>query len=101
PSAPAPGLVIAAVPRREDARDVLVARDGLTLGELPQGSRIGTGSPRRTAQINALGLGVEVVGIRGNVDTRLGKVASGDIDAVVIARAGLLRLGRADEATEV
>jgi hydroxymethylbilane synthase len=86
---------------REDPRDVLVARDGLTLGELPQGSRVGTGSPRRAAQINALGLGVEVVEIRGNVDTRLGKVASGEYDAVVLARAGLLRLGRADEATEV
>ena len=101
PTAPAPGLVIAAVPLREDPRDVLVARDGLTLGELPAGSRIGTGSPRRTAQLNGLGLGLEVVPIRGNVDTRIGKVRSGELDAVVLARAGLARLGRLDEATEV
>jgi hydroxymethylbilane synthase len=101
PTTADPRLTLAAIPQREDPRDVLVARDGLTLGELPHGSRIGTGSPRRTAQINALGLGVEVVGIRGNVDTRLGKVASGDVDAVVIAYAGLVRLGRAGEATEV
>jgi len=101
PTAPDPRLVIAAIPVREDPRDVLVARDDLTLGELPQGARVGTGSLRREAQLNALGLGVEVVPIRGNVDTRLGKVASGECDAVVVARAGLLRLGRADEATEV
>jgi hydroxymethylbilane synthase len=101
PTTADPRLTLAAIPQREDPRDVLVARDGLTLGELPQGSRIGTGSPRRTAQINALGLGVEVVGIRGNVDTRLGKVASGDIDAVVIAYAALVRLRRTDEASEV
>ncbi len=100
PTAPAEGLVIAAVPPRQDSRDVLVARDGLTLGELPTGARIGTGSPRRTAQINALGLGVEVVPVRGNVDTRIGKVASGELDAVVLARAGLARLGRLDEVTE-
>ncbi|AWB93551.1 hydroxymethylbilane synthase [Aeromicrobium chenweiae] len=101
PTTPDPRLVVAAIPRREDPRDVLVARDGLTLGELPQGARIGTGSPRRQAQLNALGLGVEVVGIRGNVDTRIGKVLSGECDGVLLARAGLVRLGRADEATEV
>jgi hydroxymethylbilane synthase len=101
PTAPDPRLRIAAIPVREDPRDVLVARDGLTLGELPQGSRVGTGAPRRAAQINALGLGVEVVGIRGNVDTRLGKVSTGEIDAVVLALAGLKRLGRESEATEV
>jgi hydroxymethylbilane synthase len=101
PTAPAPGLVIAAVPVREDPRDVLVARDGLTLGELPAGSRVGTGSPRRTAQLLSLGLGLEVVPIRGNVDTRIGKVHSGELDGVVLARAGLQRLDRTDEATEV
>lgn len=100
PTAPAPGLLVAAVPLREDPRDVLVARDGLTLGELPPGSRIGTGSPRRAAQIRALGLGVEMVAIRGNVDTRLGKVAAGELDAVVLARAGLSRLDRLDAVTE-
>ena len=101
PTQPAPGLVIAAVPLREDPRDALVARDGRTLNELPAGARIGTGSPRRTAQLRALGLGFEVVAIRGNVDTRLGKVTSGELDAVVLARAGLARLGRLDEITEV
>ncbi|MCX6408317.1 MAG: hydroxymethylbilane synthase [Propionibacteriales bacterium] len=101
PTTPDPSLTLAAVTSREDPRDVLVARDGLTLGELPHGSRVGTGSPRRAAQINALGLGVEVVPVRGNVDTRIGKVTSGELDAVVLARAGLLRLGREDEATEV
>jgi hydroxymethylbilane synthase len=101
PTAPIDGLTIGAIPRRADPRDVLVARDGLTLGELPPGSRVGTGSPRRAAQLRALDLGVSVEPIRGNVDTRLRAVADGRYDAVVLARAGLLRLGRADEATEV
>src|SRR3954471_20798865 len=101
PTGPAVGLPLAAVPTREDARDVVVARDGLTLGELPVGSRVGTGSPRRAAQLHALGLGVEVVGVRGNVDTRIAKVRSGEYDAVVLARAGLARIGRLEEATEV
>jgi hydroxymethylbilane synthase len=100
PTAPEPGLVVAAVPAREDPRDVLVARDGLTLAELPVGAVVGTGAPRRAAQILALGLGVEVVPIRGNVDTRLRKVTSGDVDAVVLARAGLARLDRLDAVTE-
>ena len=101
PTYPADGIALAAVPTREDPRDVVVARDGLTLGELPVGSRVGTGSPRRAAQLHALGLGLEVVGVRGNVDTRIAKVTSGDYDAVVLARAGLARIGRLDEATEV
>jgi hydroxymethylbilane synthase len=101
PTGPEPGLVVAALPPREDPRDVLVARDRLTLGELPAGSRIGTGSPRRAAQLRALGLGLEVVDLRGNVDTRLVTVAEGHLDGVVLARAGLVRLGREGEATEV
>lgn len=101
PTAPAAGVTMAAVPLREDPRDVVVARDGLTLGELPVGSRVGTGSPRRAAQLHALGLGLEITGIRGNVDTRISKVREGTYDAVVLARAGLARLGRLDEATEV
>ena len=101
PTFPCDGIALAAVPTREDPRDVVVGRDGLTLGELPSGARVGTGSPRRAAQIHALGLGLEVVGIRGNVDTRIGKVRAGDYDAVVLARAGLARLGRLDEASEV
>jgi len=100
PTAPEPGLVLAAVPVREDPRDALVARDGLTLGELPPGSRVGTGAPRRVAQLRALGLGLDVVPIRGNVDTRMARVAPGDLDAVVLARAGLARLGRLDAVTE-
>jgi hydroxymethylbilane synthase len=101
PTQPAEGITLAAVPVREDPRDVVVARDGLTLGELPVGSKVGTGSPRRVAQLHALGLGLDVVGVRGNVDTRIGKVRSGEYDAVVLARAGLARIGRLDEATEV
>ena len=101
PTAAAAGIAIAAVPRREDPRDALVARDGLTLGGLPAGATVGTGSPRRVAQLNALGLGLQLVGLRGNVDTRLGKVASGELDAVVLAYAGLRRLGRGGEVTEV
>jgi hydroxymethylbilane synthase len=100
PTAAEPGLIIAAVPARQDPRDALVARDGRTLGELPPGSTIGTGAPRRVAQLRALGLGLDVVPIRGNVDTRMGRVAAGDLDAVVLARAGLARLGRLDVITE-
>jgi hydroxymethylbilane synthase len=101
PTADPDGITLAAVPPREDPRDVLVARDGLALAELPSGAKVGTGSPRRTAQLRALGLGLDVVPIRGNVDTRLRYVAEGRLDAVVLARAGLARLGRLEEATEV
>ena len=101
PTYPHEGITLAAVPTREDPRDAIVARDGLTLGELPVGSRVGTGSPRRVAQLAALGLGLEISGIRGNVDTRISKVRSGEFDAVVLARAGLARIGRLDEVTEV
>jgi hydroxymethylbilane synthase len=92
---------LAAVPPREDPRDALVARDGLTLGELPMGARVGTGSPRRAAQLRALGMGLEVVPVRGNVDTRIALVTGGELDAVVLARAGLARLGRLEVITEV
>lgn len=100
PTQPAEGIALAAVPRREDPRDVLVARERRTLAELAPGALVGTGSPRRAAQIRALGLGLEVVGVRGNVDTRLAKVGA-DVDAVVLARAGLARIGRLDAVTEV
>ena len=100
PTGPAPGLALVAVPPREDPRDALVARDGHTLSDLPIGATIGTGSPRRAAQLRLLGLGLDVVGIRGNVDTRLRKVAEHEVDAVVLARAGLSRLGRLGEITE-
>ena len=101
PTEPHPDIATAAVPLREDPRDAVVARDGCTLGELPAGARVGTGSPRRSAQLHALGLGFDVVEIRGNVDTRIRKVLSGEYDAVVVARAGLARLGRLAEVTEV
>ena len=97
PTAAYPGLVVGATPRRADARDVLCARDGLTLGTLPDGARVGTGSPRRVAQLLKARPDLRIVDIRGNVDTRLGRVASGDLDAVVLAAAGLSRLGLLDE----
>ncbi|MCR8691330.1 hydroxymethylbilane synthase [Rhodococcus pyridinivorans] len=95
-----PRLVVAAVPEREDPRDALVARDGLVLGELPPGSKVGTSAPRRRAQLAALGLGLQIEPLRGNIDTRIGKVDSGELDAIVIARAGLSRIGRLDRVTE-
>ncbi len=101
PTAPDPRVDVAAVPVREDVRDALVARDGLTLGELPAGATVGTGSPRRRAQLEALGLGLVLTDLRGNVDTRLRAVHEGRLDAVVLAAAGLRRLGRADEVTEL
>ena len=105
PTGAAPGLVVAAVPLRQDPRDALCARDGLTLAALPAGARVGTGSPRRAAQLRAARPDLDVVDLRGNVDTRLGRVAGGsgpgDLDAVVLARAGLARLGRLDAVTEV
>ena len=93
-------LVIAAIPPREDARDALVARDRLVLGELPAGSVIGTSSVRRAAQLRALGLGLEIRPLRGNLDTRLNRVSSGELDGIVVARAGLARLGRLGDVTE-
>jgi hydroxymethylbilane synthase len=100
PTAAVEDLVIAAVPERADPRDVLIARDGLTLSELPPSSTVGTGALRRIAQLKALGLGLRTTPIRGNIDSRLRRVTSGELDAVVLARAGLVRIGRGDEATE-
>ncbi|MFF9915818.1 hydroxymethylbilane synthase [Streptomyces sp. NPDC013457] len=103
PTAQHPDLVLAAIPEREDPRDVLVAREGVTLDRLPQGARIGTGSPRRAAQLNAYarshGLAIETVPIRGNIDTRVGYVRGGELDAVVLAAAGLNRIGGTAELT--
>ncbi|MGA4506805.1 hydroxymethylbilane synthase [Propionibacteriaceae bacterium G1746] len=98
PTAPADGITLVAVPQREDPRDVLVARDGLTLATLPQGARVGTGSARRAAQLLAVRPDLQVSGLRGNIDTRLGKV--GELDAVVLAAAGLARAGRGEHVTE-
>ena len=92
------GLVLAAVPVRADAREVLV---GATLSELPRNARVGTGSPRRAAQLRALRADLQPVSIRGNVPTRIAKARGGEVDAVVLARAGLVRLGLASEAAEV
>ncbi|MEU4780831.1 hydroxymethylbilane synthase [Micromonospora sp. NPDC023633] len=102
PTAAAAGLHIAAVPTRQDPRDALVARDGRTLTELPSGATVGTGALRRIAQLHALGMQLEVTPIRGNVDSRLARVLGpeADLDAVVLARAGLARLGRTDVITE-
>ena len=94
PTAVFPGLMIAAVPAREDVRDALVSRNGRRLADLHPGARIGTGSPRRAAQLHLLRSDVTVTGLRGNLDTRLRKVADGTLDAVVLACAGLHRLRR-------
>lgn len=100
PSADYPGLTIAAVPMREDSRDVLVSSEGRCVSDLPSGAKVGTGSPRRAVQLQALGLGLEIVDIRGNIDTRLSFVSEGRLDAVVLAAAGLRRLGRLDVVCE-
>ena len=100
PTAEDSRFVVAAIPPREDARDAVVARDGLVLAQLPTGSVVGTSSPRRAAQLRALGLGLEIRPLRGNLDTRLNRVSSGDLDAIVVARAGLARLGRLADVTE-
>ena len=99
PTTPADGLAMAAIPAREDPRDALCARDGLALAALPFGARVGTGSPRRVAQLALARPDLELVEIRGNVDTRLARV-SNDLDAVVLAVAGLNRIGRSDAISE-
>lgn len=114
PTAAVPGLALAAVPVRADSRDALCSRDGLKLAELPHGASVGTGSPRRAAQLLAARPDLVIVDIRGNVDTRLARVPGlpgnaladpvpgklGDLDAVVLAAAGLTRIGRLDTVTE-
>ena len=108
PTVPAPGIELAAVSRREDPRDALCARDGLTLVELPQGAKVGTGSPRRMAQLRLARPDLEIVDLRGNVPTRLARAQGdpetgegADLDAVVLAFAGLKRLGLEESATEL
>ncbi len=95
------GLAIAAVPRREDARDALVSRGREELTALPAGARVGTGSLRRAVQVRALRPDLEVVDIRGNIDTRMRKVREGQAEAVLLAAAGLARLGWLERAAEV
>jgi hydroxymethylbilane synthase len=99
PAAQVPGLVLAAVPRRDDPRDVLVGRHRLAgIDDLAPGARVGTGSPRRVALLNWLRPDLELVPIRGNVDSRVRRALGGELDAVVLAAAGLRRLGMAAEA---
>ncbi|MGH9316318.1 MAG: hydroxymethylbilane synthase [Thermoanaerobaculia bacterium] len=101
PSEMPEGLVLAAVPVREDPSDALVSRPHRTFADLPEGSRIGTGSPRRRAQLLAARPDLEIAEARGNVDTRIRRLAEGRWDAIVLARAGLARLGRLEEVSEV
>jgi hydroxymethylbilane synthase len=96
PTAPVPGLQVAAFPAREDPRDALIWPGGTSLDALPHGARIGTGSPRRAAQLRATCRQPQIVPMRGNVDTRLRKLADGEADALVLAMAGLSRLGLLD-----
>ncbi|MFN8634429.1 MAG: hydroxymethylbilane synthase [Chloroflexota bacterium] len=97
PTAETPGLTLGAFPLRADARDGLVCRVGRNLASLPSGARVGTGSPRRAAQLLALRSDLQMTPIRGNLDTRLRKVRDGEVDALTVAIAGMERLGRLGE----
>ncbi len=101
PTGPAVGIVLAAVPPRDDPRDALVARDGAKLADLPPGASIGTGSPRRAAQLLGLRADLRCVPIRGNANTRMDKVEAGELDGVVLAYAGLARIGYVSAITQV
>jgi len=101
PTGPAEGITLAAVVTRDDPRDALAARDGAKLADLPVGARIGTGSPRRAAQLLLLRPDLRPVPVRGNAGTRLAKVVSGEVDAVILAYAGLVRIGRLDAVSQV
>jgi hydroxymethylbilane synthase len=101
PTQPYDGLVVAGIPQRADARDALCARDNLSLGELPRGAKVGTGSPRRVAQLLAARPDLQIVDIRGNIDSRLARVNPDDLDAIVLAAAGLDRIGRSDAITDL
>jgi hydroxymethylbilane synthase len=101
PTGAAPGITLAAIPARDDPRDALVGRDGIKLADLPPGARVGTGAPRRAAQLAVLRSEVTCVPIRGNANTRLRKVRDGELDAVVLAYAGLARIGQTDLVSEI
>jgi len=101
PTALPAGLEIAAICEREDVRDALISRGGLKLEKLPSGARIGTSSLRRQAQLRHYRRDLEMVDMRGNVDTRLAKLEQGDYDAIVLAKAGLDRLGKAGQISEI
>lgn len=95
-----PGLRLAAIPKRNDSRDVLVSHSGKSLSELPEGSRIGTGSLRRSVQIKAFRCDLEICALRGNIDTRLRKVNSGEFDGIILAASAMLRMGWEDKITQ-
>jgi hydroxymethylbilane synthase len=101
PTAIPDGLEIGAVTEREDPHDALISKDNKSLKDLPQGATLGTSSLRRKAQILALRQDLNIVDLRGNLDTRIGKLKSGELDAIVVAKAGLNRLSRGDEASEI
>jgi hydroxymethylbilane synthase len=101
PAGPAEGIALAAVITRDDPRDALVARDGAKLADLHAGARIGTGSPRRAAQLLLMRPDLHPVPVRGNAGTRISKIASGEVDAVILAYAGLVRIGRLDAVCQV
>ncbi len=100
PTAGPPGLTLGAVPPREDVADALIAPIYRTLGELPLGASVGTGSLRRRAMLLHVRPDLNVVGVRGNVETRLNKALSGELDAVILAEAGLRRLGLESHVTD-
>jgi hydroxymethylbilane synthase len=101
PTAQPDRITLAAIPPRDDPRDALVARDGAKLADLPPGARIGTGSPRRAAQLRLLRPDIETVAIRGNANTRMDKVLTGELDAVVLAHAGLARIAHLDAVSQI
>jgi hydroxymethylbilane synthase len=101
PTGAAPEITLAAIPARDDPRDALVARNGVKLADLPLGARIGTGSPRRAAQLSMLRPDLACLPIRGNANTRLAKVRDGELDAIVLAYAGLARIGHTDLVSEI
>jgi len=101
PVAAYPGLTLAAIAEREDPRDVVITASGGTLADLPDGARVGTGSPRRAGQVSMRYPHLRIQDIRGNVDTRIAKVATGEVDAVVLAAAGVMRLGRERDVSHV
>jgi len=101
PTDPVPGLALAAVPQREACGDALISAAGMTLDELPEGARVGTGSLRRQTQLLHYRPELVVRDIRGNIDTRLKKLDDGDFDAIILAEAGLRRLDLADRITQL
>lgn len=94
-------LEIGAVTKREDPHDVLISRGNVSLKDLPKNAKLGTSSLRRRSQVLAVRPDLEIVDLRGNLDTRLNKLDSGELDAILVARAGLIRLGLADKASEI